>query len=83
MEAFQRNQAQFRDAMQGAFGAGPFADLAKRNMEMFEAAAEAFRKGQTAPESKPAPDAAARDEELDALKAQLANLQDKIERLSR
>ena len=83
MEAFQRNQAQFRDAMQGAFGAGPFADLAKRNMEMFEAAAEAFRKGQAAPESQPTPDAPARDEELDALKAQLANLQDKIEQLSR
>lgn len=83
MEAFQRNQAQFRDAMQGAFSAGPFADLAKRNMEMFEAAAEAFRQGKPAPEPQAAAESPARDEEMGALKAQLASLQDKIERLSR
>src|SRR3954468_24333272 len=28
LEAFQRNQSQFRDAMAGAFSGGPFADLA-------------------------------------------------------
>src|SRR5918997_5783878 len=39
LEAFQRNQAQFRDAMAGAFASGPFADLARRNMELFTAAA--------------------------------------------
>ncbi|MDP8913319.1 MAG: polyhydroxyalkanoate synthesis repressor PhaR, partial [Pseudomonadota bacterium] len=33
LTAFQRNQSQFRDAMAGAFGAGPFAEIAKRNME--------------------------------------------------
>src|SRR3546814_4726583 len=37
MEAFQRNQSQFRDAMTGAF-ANPFTEIAKRNMEMFAAA---------------------------------------------
>ncbi|MCA1750039.1 MAG: polyhydroxyalkanoate synthesis repressor PhaR, partial [Sphingomonadales bacterium] len=45
MEAFQRNQAKFRDAMEGAFGSGPFADIARRNMEMFEAATDAFQPG--------------------------------------
>src|SRR3546814_20558970 len=34
MEAFQRNQSQFRDAMTGAF-ANTFTELSKRNMEMF------------------------------------------------
>jgi len=42
MEAFRRNQEQFRTAMEGAFAGGPFAAIAKRNMEMFEAAAEAL-----------------------------------------
>src|SRR3546814_1857726 len=43
MEAFRKNQQQFQDAMQGAFSGGPFAEIAKRNMEMFGAATSAFR----------------------------------------
>lgn len=76
MEAFRRNQAQFNEAMKGAFAGGPFADIARRNMEMFEAAAKAFqpKKGTT-----PAP--ASKADELTALKAQLAELQSKIEKL--
>ena len=73
MDAFRRNQAQFRDAMQGAFEHGPFAELAKRNLAMFEAATSAF---------VPKPRASAKDEEIAALKAQLAELQAKVERLS-
>jgi polyhydroxyalkanoate synthesis repressor PhaR len=42
MEAFRKNQEQFQQAMQGAFASGPFAEIAKRNMEMLEAAAHAF-----------------------------------------
>jgi polyhydroxyalkanoate synthesis repressor PhaR len=42
MDAFRRNQVQFRDAMEGAFAGGPFAEIAKCNMAMFEAAASAF-----------------------------------------
>ena len=45
MEAFRRNQLQFRSAMEGAFSGGPFAEIAKRNMAMFEAAATAFKPG--------------------------------------
>jgi polyhydroxyalkanoate synthesis repressor PhaR len=73
MDAFRRNQAQFHQAMQGAFAGGPFAEIAKRNMEMFEAAASAF---------KPKPkDGGSKDDEIAALKAQLAALQDKVDRL--
>src|SRR3546814_14574107 len=43
MEAFRKNQQQFQDAMQGAFSGGPFAEIAKRNMEMFGAATSAFK----------------------------------------
>jgi polyhydroxyalkanoate synthesis repressor PhaR len=74
LSAFQRNQSQFRDAMAGAFGAGPFAELAKRNMELFTAAAAG---GKTA-KSEPEPDTKA---ELDEVKAQLAALQEKLDKL--
>jgi len=80
MDAFRRNQAQFRSAMEGAFSGGPFAEIAKRNMEMFEAAASAFKpKKEGGAATGPA---ASRDDEVAALKAQLAGLQDKIDKLS-
>jgi len=88
MDAFRRNQTQFRTAMEGAFSGGPFAEIAKRNMEMFEAAASAFKlkngqAGQTKPAPAPAPDeGGARDGEVAALKAQLAGLQAQIDKLS-
>ena len=93
MDAFRRNQAQFRSAMEGAFSGGPFAEIAKRNMDMFEAAATAFKpKGGKPGDAGAAPAATgtpattmpvttARDEEMDALKAQLAGLQEKIDKL--
>ena len=74
MDAFRRNQAQFHKAMEGAFGGGPFAEIAKRNMEMFEAATSAFKPKGAAPET-------AKDDEIAALKAQMAELQAKIEKL--
>ena|SRR5687767_864357 len=76
MDAFRRNQQQFHKAMEGAFAGGPFADIAKRNLEMFEAAASAFKlKGK-------GPDAGgSKDDEIAALKAQMAELQSKIEKL--
>lgn len=77
LEAFQRNQSQFRDAMAGAFTSGPFADIAKRNMEMFAAAARGV---QPAPED--AKDEATDDKaELAEVKAQLAALQEKLDKL--
>lgn len=81
MEAFQRNQAKFRDAMEGAFGSGPFAEIARRNMEMFEAAAGAFSPG--AKGEQPAASERARGDEVAELKEQLARLQEQIDKLSR
>jgi len=81
MEAFRKNQQQFQEAMQGAFTSGPFAELAKRNMQMFEAATSAFSPGG----QQPAQDAAAeseKDDEIADLKAQLSALTAKIEKLS-
>jgi polyhydroxyalkanoate synthesis repressor PhaR len=73
MEAFRDNQAKFHQAMQGALASGPFAEIAKRNLAMFEAATSAF-----VPKPKPA----TADDEVGMLKAQLAELQAKIDKLA-
>ena len=72
MEAFRNNQAKFHEAMKGAFERGPFAEIAKRNMAMFEAATSAF-----VPKAK----GGDKDSEIAALKAQLAELQAKVDKL--
>ena len=74
LEALQRNQSQFREAVAGAFAANPFAEIARRNMEMFTAAA-----GQAGSDAAPAEGKRA---ELDELKAQLAELQTKLDKLT-
>jgi len=76
LEAFQRNQSQFRDAMAGAFASGPFAELARRNMELFQAAAG--KPGASGPQ--PAPESDTKTE-LAELKEQLAALQKKLDKL--
>ena len=82
MDSFRRNQEQFKSAVEGAFAHSPFAEMAKRNMEMFEAAANAFKAGGVRPEP-PAPAHAApnKDHEIAALKAELASLRDKVDKL--
>jgi polyhydroxyalkanoate synthesis repressor PhaR len=85
MDAFRKNQQQFQEAMKGAFGGGPLAEIAKRNMQMFEAAASAFgtgvpgMPGMTPPAS---PTDGGKDDEIEDLKAQLAALNAKIDKLS-
>ena len=76
MDAFQRNQSAVKDA----FGGNMFADMAKRNMAMFEGAAQAFG-GKAKPEAKAGSSPDAND--LEELKAELAALQAKVDRLSR
>jgi polyhydroxyalkanoate synthesis repressor PhaR len=72
MDAFQRNQSAVKDA----FGANVFADLAKRNMAMFEDAAQAFTgKGKAEAEAKSS------SSDVDQLKAELAALQAKVDKL--
>lgn len=80
MDSFRRNQAQFKSAVEGAFANSPFAEIAKRNMAMFEAAAEAFKPGAPGTAAAEAPEKS-KDDEIAALKAQLASLQDKIDKL--
>lgn len=73
MDSFRRNHDQFREALEGAITAGPFGELAKRNLAMLDAATSAFR---------PKPKRDKKDEEIASLKAQLAELQAKIDKLA-
>lgn len=81
MDSFRRNQEQFKSAVEGAFANSPFAEIAKRNMAMFEAATSAFKPqaGAAAPATPAKP--ASADDDVSALKAELARLQEKIEKL--
>jgi polyhydroxyalkanoate synthesis repressor PhaR len=72
MDAFKRNQKALGDAFSG----NAFGDLAKRNMAMFEDAAQAFTGGAKKT-------ANASEKELDELRAELAKLQEKVDRLSK
>jgi polyhydroxyalkanoate synthesis repressor PhaR len=74
MDAFQRNQNAVRDA----FGGNVFADIAKRNMAMFEDAAQAF-----SGKAKAEPKASGNASEVDQLKAELDALRAKVDKLSR
>jgi polyhydroxyalkanoate synthesis repressor PhaR len=74
MDAFQKNQ----QAMAGAFGPNMFADLAKRNMAMFEEATSAI----TGKKANPAASDGSVDE-LAKLKAELAALQAKVDKLGK
>ncbi len=72
MEAFQRNESAVRDA----FGGSMLADIAKRNMAMFEDASRAFS-------TKPKAEAKPAGSDVDELRAELAALQAKVDKLSR
>ena len=83
MDAFQRNQSAVRDA----FGTSMLADMAKRNMALFEDAAQVFA-GKAQSGSKSEGEAAATspqspNKEVEALRAELEALQAKVDRLSR
>ena len=73
MDAFQRNQSAVSDAL----GGNMLADLAKRNMAMFEDASRAF----TGKAKAAAPKESASD--VDQLRAELAALQAKVDKLNR
>jgi polyhydroxyalkanoate synthesis repressor PhaR len=84
MDMFQKNQAAMRDAVSAPFGGGAtmFADLAKRNMAMFEEAGRAFVPG-AAKRTADKPAAGDTASEVDQLRAELAALQAKVDKLGK
>lgn len=77
LDALQRNQSQLRETLAGAFAANPFAEIARRNLEMFTATAT----GRPKPAGADQPAEADTRAELAALRAELAELQKKLDRL--
>lgn len=76
MDNFRENQAKLQEAFAASMGPDAFAKIAETNMAMFRAATEAFmpRHGTEA-----AP--AASGDDLEALRAQMAEMQRKLDKL--
>lgn len=79
MEHFRENQSKLRKAIEESIGANPLAQLAQRNMEMFKAAATALVPGSRPGNKTPANDG----DEIAALKAQMAEMQQKLDALGK
>jgi len=94
LETLTREQEKFRKHLAQAFGSGPFGaleDQARRNMEMFERAFAMFspfarREAQPeagkAPASGGAPSGGAGRQEIDDLRRQMEEMQQRLDRLS-
>jgi len=89
MNNFSANQRKLQESWTASAGTDAFAKLAETNMAMFQAAASAFLPGAklpgaatTAP-SKPAPAPAPSGSDIDALKAQMAAMQKKLDELGK
>ncbi|MBU6206910.1 MAG: polyhydroxyalkanoate synthesis repressor PhaR [Alphaproteobacteria bacterium] len=70
MEAFKSHQEQFRTALEGALTGGPMADIMRHNMEMFGMASPSAKAAEPTPK-----------DDVAELKAQLAALQAKIDKM--
>jgi polyhydroxyalkanoate synthesis repressor PhaR len=78
MDNFRTNQQKLREAFEASLGNNPLAKLAQQNLAMFKAAASAFVPGLA--EDKPAKPTEQSDE-LAALRAQMAAMQEKLDKL--
>lgn len=81
MEHFRSNQAKLREAFEASLGNNPLAKLAQQNLAMFKAAASAFVPGLA--DDKPAGPAKDQNDEIAALRAQMAEMQDKLDKLAK
>jgi polyhydroxyalkanoate synthesis regulator protein len=80
MEQFRANQSKLREAFESSLAGNPLAKLAQQNLAMFKAAASAFVPGLA--DEKPA---RTKDEsaEIAALRAQMAEMQAKLDKLGK
>lgn len=80
MENFRANQQKLQEAFKASMGPDAFARLAETNMAMFKAAAGAFMP-KNAGDAEPKADRT--QNELDALRQQMAEMQKKLDELGR
>lgn len=84
MEHFRENQAKMRKAIEESIGANPLAQLAQRNMEMLKAAATAFVPGAAGKDDEKAePAPSPETDELSTLRAQMAEMQKRLDALGK
>lgn len=81
MDNFRANQAKLQEAFQGSVGGDALAKMAETNMAMFNAAAKAFMPGVAATGDADAETDSASQDELDTLRAQMAEMQKKLDKL--
>ena len=79
MENFRRNQSKIREAFEKGISGTPLAKLHETNMAMMKAMGEALIPGGKPPASS----SASKDAELAALKKQMAEMQKKLDELSK
>jgi polyhydroxyalkanoate synthesis repressor PhaR len=83
MDAFRKNHKQVQEAIENVITSGPFGGLAKQNIEFVRAAREALMPDLGALSGKKSAKTDVREESLDELKRQLAQLQAKIDKLTK
>lgn len=81
MTNFRANQAKLAKAFEESLGNNPLAKLAQQNLSMFRAAASAFMPGGEKDEAPP--QASDTQDELAALRAQMAEMQRKLDSLGK
>ena len=75
MASFRKNREELAVAWSKGLSANPFAKIAETNIAMMRAAADAFMPGKPAPSTK--------DDNLAALREQMAEMQQKLDRISK
>ena len=80
MDNFRANQTKLARAFEDSLGNNPLARLAQQNMAMFKAAASAFMPGAEPQEAEPAEQAS---DELSELRRQMADMQQKLDKLAK
>jgi len=82
MDNFRANQRKLQESWQASMGPDAFAKMAETNMAMFKAAASAFMPGAKAAEPA-APPPSPPSDDLEALRAQMAAMQKKLDELGK
>ena len=85
MDNFRANQRKLQETWQSSMGPDALARLAETNMAMFKAAASAFMPGAGAgaPPSPPTPTPHAVEDDIEALREQMAEMQRKLDKLGK
>ncbi len=85
MDNFRANQRKLQETWQASMGPDALAKMAETNMAMFKAAASAFMPGGKVPGMEPPPAAPTppASDDLEALRAQMAAMQKKLDELGK